>query len=78
MNTTKSVEVFHWTGAKYTIVDIPVVTDQLCTLEYYLQMLINEIERNPVSLVEYSYSDFAKRKLGTDKYTSLISSKLIS
>ncbi|WP_142248034.1 DUF2535 family protein [Alkalihalobacterium alkalinitrilicum] len=75
---TQSIEIYHMSGVKYTIIDIPILKEKWILLEYYLQMLINHLENRVINHDEYSFSEFVINELGIEVYTHLISSSVVS
>lgn len=68
---TKNLELFHMSGQKYKIVDIPVVNQDVFVVNYYLQLLIDEIERSAKPKGIYSFSSFVIDKCGLKEYNKM-------
>ncbi|UOE93110.1 DUF2535 family protein [Alkalihalobacillus sp. LMS39] len=72
MNRSKNIELFHNSGKCYRIVDVPVFYEDFLILTYYLEMMINDIEKlsNPKS--KYSFLSFIIQKYGLKEYAQLL------
>ena len=75
---TKSIEQFHLSGKKYLIIDIPIMNEKLYLLNYYVQMMINDLEKRTIKQEQYSFSEFVITKLGIEVYNHLTFSSAAS
>ncbi|WP_209122214.1 DUF2535 family protein [Alkalihalobacillus sp. BA299] len=73
---TKNLELFHWSGQKYRIVDIPIVNNELFVVNYYLQLLIDEIEKCAKPKESYSFSSFVIKKSGLKEFNKIKSQSI--
>ncbi|WP_078556051.1 DUF2535 family protein [Alkalihalobacterium alkalicellulosilyticum] len=76
MITTTQLELFHRTGRKYVISDIPLAHDSgSFFIEFHLQMLIDDIERATRPLSHYSFATFLSKVVDAPIDPSSSSSK---
>ncbi|WP_078553104.1 DUF2535 family protein [Bacillus alkalicellulosilyticus] len=75
MVITKCIELFHKNGRKYLIKDIPIFCSELLLLNYYLEMLIDEIEQNCRPKTHYSFHSFIIDKCGPEEFNRMMERK---
>ncbi|WP_216827804.1 DUF2535 family protein [Alkalihalobacterium elongatum] len=68
---TKSVELYHKSGQNYKIVDIPLINENVFVVNYYLQLLIDDIEKSASPKAAYSFSRFVIKKSGLKEYNKI-------
>ena len=68
---TKRVELFHNSGKKYTITDIPIVDNsKRFFINCQLQKLIDEIEHQSEPISYYSLKEYLIKKVGINSFNS--------
>ncbi|WP_026674568.1 DUF2535 family protein [Alkalihalobacterium bogoriense] len=72
MNNTKNIELYHNSGKCYRIVDVPVFYEDFLILTYYLEMMINDIEKLSTPKQKYSFLSFVIQKYGLKEYAQLL------
>ncbi|WP_078427049.1 DUF2535 family protein [Alkalihalobacterium alkalinitrilicum] len=73
---TKNIELLHMSGQKYKITDIPIVNHDVFVVNYYLQLLIDEVEKRAIPKDTYSFSSFVIKKSGLKEYNKIKSQRI--